>query len=52
MKAISAPEMSSSGARSVSRWFRRLGVFGVAFFFVKGLAWLTVPALLAYMGYR
>jgi hypothetical protein len=52
MKAMSAPEMMPAGSRSVSRWFRRLGVLGVAFFLVKGLAWLAVPALLAYMGYR
>lgn len=28
-------------------WLRRLGVAGFLFFFLKGLAWLAVPALLA-----
>lgn len=34
------------------RWVQRLGVFGFAFFFIKGLLWLAVPALLAYFGSR
>jgi hypothetical protein len=34
------------------RWLQRLGVAGFAFFLIKGLLWLTVPALLAYWGYR
>jgi hypothetical protein len=28
----------------------RFGVVGFMFFFIKGLAWLTVPGLLAYFG--
>jgi hypothetical protein len=35
------------GARG---WFQRLGVLGFAFFFVKGLLWLIVPALIGYFG--
>ena len=31
-------------------WLRRLGVAGFIFFLVKGLLWLTVPALLYYFG--
>lgn len=28
-------------------WCKRLGFFGFMFFLVKGLLWLTVPAILA-----
>jgi hypothetical protein len=31
-------------------WLRRLGVGGFLFFLVKGLLWLTVPAMLAMAG--
>jgi len=31
-------------------WFKRLGWLGFLFFFVKGLLWLTVPAILVYFG--
>jgi hypothetical protein len=34
------------------RWLQRFGVAGFAFFLIKGLLWLAVPALLAYLGYR
>jgi hypothetical protein len=30
------------------RWLKRLGFWGFMFFFVKGLLWLIVPALIAY----
>ena len=36
----------------VLRWVQRLGVAGFAFFLIKGLLWLIVPALLAYWGTR
>jgi hypothetical protein len=39
-------------ARSGMRWLQRFGVAGFAFFLIKGLLWLAVPALLAYLGYR
>lgn len=32
------------------RWVQRLGAAGFLFFLIKGLLWLTVPALLAYFG--
>jgi hypothetical protein len=38
--------------RSTMRWLQRFGVAGFAFFLIKGLLWLAVPALLAYLGYR
>jgi hypothetical protein len=31
-----------------SPWIRRLGVAGFLFFFIKGLAWLIVPTILAW----
>ena len=31
-------------------WLKRLGWLGFCFFLVKGLLWLTVPALLVYFG--
>ncbi len=33
---------------AVRRWLKRLGFWGFMFFFVKGLLWLIVPALIAY----
>jgi hypothetical protein len=35
-------------SRRLRQWVERLGVIGFAFFLVKGLLWLTVPALIAY----
>jgi len=43
---------AADGTRPLARWLGRFGVAGFAFFFIKGLLWLLVPALLAYMGYR
>ena len=34
--------------KRLRHWLERIGVLGFAFFLVKGLLWLTVPALLAY----
>lgn len=34
------------------RWGRRLGVAAFLFFLIKGLAWLIVPAVLAYLAVR
>ena len=36
---------------SVSKWIQRAGAAGLAFFLIKGLLWLAVPAvILAYEG--
>jgi hypothetical protein len=43
---------ADAASRFGVRWVQRLGVAGFAFFLIKGLLWLTVPALLAYLGYR
>lgn len=29
-------------------WIKKLGFWGFMFFLVKGLLWLTIPALLAF----
>lgn len=31
-------------------WLKRMGFYGFMFFLVKGLLWLSVPALLAWFG--
>lgn len=36
------------GGNGVIRWIKRLGFAGFMFFLIKGLLWLTVPALIAY----
>ena len=33
---------------SLKQWAKRLGIGGLIFFTLKGLLWLTVPALIAY----
>ncbi|MFA6045543.1 MAG: hypothetical protein WC718_11205 [Phycisphaerales bacterium] len=35
-----------------ARWGKRLGFFAFAFFLIKGLAWLVVPAALAVIATR
>jgi len=32
---------------SAKTWIKKLGFWGFIFFLVKGLLWLTVPALIA-----
>ena len=46
--AIAQPE---SSPRLVC-WLKRFGVLGFCFFLVKGLLWLTLPALVAYFAAR
>lgn len=50
-KGIAMPGAPIS-TRPTARWLQRFGAVGFAFFLIKGLLWLTVPALLAYLGYR
>ena len=38
--------MRFASSRTWPRWFRRMGLAGVLFFLVKGLFWLSLPALL------
>jgi hypothetical protein len=50
-RTIRAPGVDAA-PRSGMRWLQRFGAAGFAFFLIKGLLWLAVPALLAYLGYR
>lgn len=34
--------------KGFAKWIKRFGVAGFLFFFIKGLLWLIVPALIAY----
>lgn len=34
-----------------ANWLKRFGVAGFLFFFIKGLLWLIVPALVAYFAW-
>jgi hypothetical protein len=43
---------TSAGQGRMARLVKRFGVLGFVFFFVKGLLWLSAPALLAYFGLR
>ena len=36
--------------RNLAVWLRRFGVAGFLFFLVKGLLWLSLPALLVFFG--
>lgn len=35
----------------VCPWLKRIGLAGFFFFLAKGLLWLLVPSLLAYLGF-
>jgi len=34
-----------------AKWIKRFGVAGFLFFFIKGLLWLIVPAVLIWFGF-
>ena len=40
------------GSRCPIPWFARLGIVAFCFFLIKGLLWLAVPALMAYLATR
>ena len=46
------PESASSETGRAGAWLRRVGLIGVLFFTIKGLAWLTVPAVIAWWSTR
>ena len=33
---------------ALKHWIKKLGFWGFMFFLVKGLLWLTIPALIAF----
>jgi hypothetical protein len=44
--------MDKPGGRCPVPWYARLGVAAFMFFLIKGLLWLTVPAVLAWWASR
>ncbi|MEM1044180.1 MAG: alanyl-tRNA synthetase [Bacteroidota bacterium] len=36
--------------RKATTWIKRFGVAGFLFFLIKGLLWLSLPALLVWLG--
>jgi len=50
-EALAGCAGSSQRSRRWVQRVQRLGAAGFLFFLIKGLLWLTVPALLAYLGY-
>lgn len=43
-------QTKKTGEKSFATWIKRFGVAGFLFFFVKGLLWLIVPAVLIWSG--
>lgn len=50
--ADAVPAPSHDTTKAASRWGKRLGVVAFCFFLIKGLAWLTVPAVVTYFASR
>ena len=46
MSNVQSPNRKTK-AMSLRSWIKKLGFWGVMFFLLKGLLWLTVPALIA-----
>ncbi|MGI8542173.1 MAG: hypothetical protein ACR2MD_01685 [Aridibacter sp.] len=45
-------ELESNEKKSpFAKWIKRFGFAGFLFFFIKGLLWLIVPALLIWFGF-
>jgi len=40
----------SNEPKGFTKWIKRFGVAGFLFFFIKGLLWLIVPAILIWLG--
>lgn len=47
---VSSRTISEEGARRLHR-LKRLGAVGFLFFLLKGLLWLIVPLVMAWIGY-
>ena len=45
--AAAINERAAAKLMNVKVWIKRLGFWGLMFFLLKGLLWLTIPALLA-----
>jgi hypothetical protein len=44
-------ETPQKGKFLANRWIKRFGFAGFMFFLIKGLLWLIVPALVAYLAW-
>lgn len=51
-RAADVPAPSTDTPRVAARWGKRLGIAAFLFFLIKGLAWLVVPATVAYFASR
>jgi hypothetical protein len=40
----------SNEQKGFAKWIKRFGVAGFLFFFIKGLLWLIIPAILIWLG--
>ncbi len=47
MNSTTTTQPTLRGSRAVA-WVKRLGVAGFMFFFIKGLLWLVIPAVIAW----
>ncbi|HEY0051184.1 MAG TPA: hypothetical protein VGB68_17955 [Pyrinomonadaceae bacterium] len=45
------PETPEKRKFPASQWIKRFGFAGFMFFLIKGLLWLIVPALVAYLAW-
>lgn len=52
VRAADVPTPSNDTAKAAARWGKRLGIAAFLFFLVKGLAWLIIPAAVAYSASR
>jgi len=52
MPVTSDSKQPAEGAKCPVPWYAKLGVYAFMFFLIKGLLWLTVPAVLAYLASR
>ena len=43
---------SRNTSSTAERWTKRVGIAAFLFFFIKGLLWLIVPAVVAYLALK
>jgi len=45
-------QQDTSNSSAADRWTKRVGIAAFLFFFIKGLLWLIVPAIVAYFALK
>lgn len=50
MESVLKHQMTLENASNRRDWLKRAGLAGTLFFLIKGLLWIIVPALLAWIG--